>query len=109
MANIKKNATQAGKYIVIPRSQQTYEEKFAVANNKKIPFETPVVLTDNDVKALERQKEPLKRDSHATVYEIMDKYRVDQKKAAKILQAQQSSGEMGTRIAWSKKYILQAV
>ena len=109
MANIKKGATKAGKYIVIPRSNETYQEKYAVANGKKIPFETPVMLSDNDVRALENQKEPMKANSNMTVYEVMDKYQVDQKKATQILRAQASEGNMGTRIAWKAKYIVQAV
>ena len=112
MANIKKNVKdqKPGKYIIIPRSQDTYEEKYAVANGKKLPFETPVVLSHRDVKTLEHQKEPFQADSKMTVYEVMDKYQVPQNEAAKILQAQaKSSSATGKTIKWRSKYIVQAV
>ena len=112
MANVKKSATdkKSGKYIIIPRNQDTYEEKFAVANMRRLPFETPVTLSEADVKALENQKEPFQTDNKLTVYEAMDKYQVDQKKAAQIVQAQAQHPDIGGKtIKWRPKYLLQAV
>jgi hypothetical protein len=109
MANIKKNKSRAGVYMIIPRDQSTYEEKFAVANMRKLPFETPVTLSDADVKVLEHQKEAFQTDNKMTVYEVMDKYQVDQKKAAQIVQAQAQHPEIGGKtIRWRSKYILQS-
>jgi hypothetical protein len=110
MANINKKVKKEGKFVIIPRDQNTYKERFAVCNGKKLPFETPVVLSANDVAVLERQREPFQVDAQETVYSVMDKYQVDQKKAAQILQAQaQSNQGAGKKMTWRKKYILQAV
>jgi len=112
MANIKKasNDKKPGKYMIIPRDQNTYNEKFAVANGKKLPFETPITLSTADVKALEHQREPFQVDNQLTVMDAMDKYQVDQKKAAQIVQAQAQHPEIGGKtIKWRNKYIIQAV
>jgi hypothetical protein len=112
MANVKKSDTdkKAGKYIIIPRDQNTYDEKFAIANMRRLPFETPVTLSHQDVLALENQKEPFQMDNKMTVYEAMEKYQVNQKKAAEIVQAQSKHPEIGGKIIkWRSKYILQAV
>jgi len=111
MANVKKakEDTKAGRYMIIPRDDKTYKEKFAVCNMRKLPFETPVTLSSNDVAALENQKVPIQLDNELTVYEAMDKYQVDQKKAAQIVQAQAKHPEIGGKvIKWKSKYILQA-
>jgi lipopolysaccharide export LptBFGC system permease protein LptF len=111
-AAIKKNDKDKkdGKYIIIPRNQDTYNEVFAVANMRRLPFETPVTLSSNDVKALENQKEAFQADKKMTVYEAMEKYQVDQKKAAQIVQAQAQHPDIGGKvIKWRSKYILQPV
>ena len=108
MANIKtsKSENKPRKIMVIPRNNEGYKEKFCVANGKRIPFETPVVVTPADVKAIENQKEPIKVSGKETVYDIMEKLQVDQKKAAAIL-AQKESDGMNSRISWKSKYIVQ--
>jgi len=98
------------KYIILPRNESTYEEKFAIANGRRLPFETPVVLRPNDVEAIEQQKEPFQTTDTMTVYEAMEKYSVTQEKAAEIVKAQQVHPEMaGSSIKWRSKYLLQAV
>jgi len=110
MANVKKNADKSGKYVIIPRNEETYKEGFAVANRRRLPFETPVTLSKQDVDALENQKEPVKTTNRLTVYEVMEKYQVDQKKASQIVQAQAQHPDIGgTTIKWRPKFILQAV
>ena len=112
MANIKKAKTdmKPGKYIIIPRSQNTYQEKYAIAGARRLPFETPVTLTPKDVAALEHQKEPFQTDNKMTVYEAMEKYQVDQKKASDIVAAQAQHPEIGgKKITWRSKYIIQSV
>jgi hypothetical protein len=112
MANVKKAKTdmKPGKYIIIPRNQNTYKEKFAIANTRRLPFETPVTLSAKDVQALEHQKEPFQTDVQMTVYEIMEKYQVDQKKASEIAAAQSQHPEIGgKKITWRSKYIIQSV
>ena len=111
MANIKKSEgdTKAQVYIIIPRNQDTYEEKFAVCGAKKYPFEIPVHLTREQVVILERQKQPFQVDNQLTVHEAMDKYQCTQAQAAKIVSAQSTHKEIGGKtIKWRSKYILQS-
>ena len=112
MANIKKaeKDIKPQKYIILPRDTNTYNEKMAIANGRRLPFETPVTLRPNDVKALNNQKEPFQTTDTMTIYEAMEKFSVDQEKAAEIVKAQQLHPEMsGSSIKWRSKYILQAV
>ena len=112
MANIKKSEkdVKPKQYFIIPRDQETYEEKYAVANRRKLPFETPVYLTEKDVAALEHQKEPFKSNDKMTPYEIMDKYQCTIDEARKIAEAQAQHPEIGgTSIKWRSKYILKPV
>ena len=112
MANIKKSEQdiKPQTYMVLPRNQETYEEKFAIANGRRLPFETPVTLRPNDILALEQQKEPFQTSDTMTVYEAMEKFSVDHGKAAEIIKAQQHHPEMNkSSIKWRSKYILQAV
>jgi len=112
MANVKKNESDSKntKYIVLPRNQDTYEEKYAVCNGRKLPFEVPVFLTRNDVDTLESQKEPFQTTDTMTVYDAMEKFSVDQAKASEIVRAQQMHPEIGgSTIKWRSKYIVQAV
>ena len=96
------------RFIILPRDAATYEEKFAIANGRKLPFETPVSLRPNDVKALEQQKEPFQTTDQMTVYEAMEKFSVDQAKASEIVQAQAIHPEMASsQIKWRSKYLLQ--
>ncbi len=111
MANIKKSMSdkKAQRYMVIPRNQDTYEEKYAIANGRKVPFETPITLSDKEVKSLEHQKEAFQVDNVLTVYDVMEKYQCDQGAAAKIVAAQAQHKEIGGKtIKWRGKYILQA-
>lgn len=104
--NDKKNS----RYIILPRNQNTYEEMFAIANGKRLPFETPLTLSRQDVETLEKQKEPFKAESNMTVYDIMDKYAVNQEKAIKIMDAQKHHPELNeSTIKWRQKYIVQPV
>jgi len=112
MANVKKadGDKRDGKYMIIPRSQTTYEEVFAVTNGKKFPFEIPVPLTHQDVLTLEGQKEPFQVDNVLTVPDAMEKFQCDQKKASEIVAAQSTHKEIGGKtIKWRAKYILQSV
>ena len=111
MANVKKSMAdnKSQRYMIIPRTQDTYEEKYAIANGRKVPFETPLTLSSKEVKSLEHQKEAFQTDNHLTVYDAMEKYQVDQKKAATIVAAQAQHKEIGGKtIKWRSKYILQA-
>jgi hypothetical protein len=110
LANIKtsESKNKARKAIVIPRTNDGYKEKFAIANGKRISFERPCMLTPDDVKALENQKEPIQVSGGETVYDIMQKLQVDQKKAAAIL-ANKQANNLNNSISWKQKYIVQYV
>jgi hypothetical protein len=98
------------KYIVIARSNETLKEQYAVAGVKKVPFDTPVVLTDREVASLERQREPIQVEKQISVHEIMEKHKVTQVKAneiAKMIAADPSQG--GKKITFVKKYVIQRV
>ncbi len=112
MANVKKSDTDKKtreKYMIIPRNQDTYDEKYCIANGRKLPFETPLMLTRKEVETLEHQKEAFQVDNQLTVMDAMDKYQCDQAAAAKIVAAQAQHKEIGGKtIKWRSKYILQA-
>ena len=110
MANVKKAMSdmKAQRYMIIPRNQDTYEEKYAIANGRKVPFETPITLSGKEVAALEHQKEAFQVDNILTVYDVMEKFQCDQSAAAKIVAAQSQHKEIGGKtIKWRSKYILQ--
>ena len=60
------------------------------------------------IKVIENQKEPIKEKGDESVYDIMNKLQVDQRKAIEIMKARQAN-EMDTRIAWKAKYIVKDV
>ncbi len=68
MANVKKNKFE-GMYVVIPRTNEGYKELYCKANGKTIPFGTPVHLTDQDIIAIENQKEATKSSGYSNPYE----------------------------------------
>ena len=95
------------KYIVIARSTETIKEQYAIAGTKKIPFDEPVFLSDRDIAALKRQKEPIQVEKQVSVREIMDKHRISQTKAqemAKLIADNPDQG--GKRITFVSKYIV---
>jgi len=97
-------AAKAQKYVIIPRSNDALKEKFAIANGKRLPFDTPLVLNKNDVLALEHQKEAIQGDPEVNVYKIMEEMKIPQAEANKIAQARSSQTGMGSTIQWVKKY-----
>ena len=112
MANIKldKDPNKLIKCLVIPRNQETYNEKFAVANGRRLPFEVPVMIKREDIDVLEHQKEPFKADSTMSVFDIMEKHSVPQDKAIQIMDAQRHHPELNeSTIKWRPKYIVQTV
>lgn len=117
MAETKKAAAaktadklKRAQYLVIPRNQDTYNEKYAIANGKKCPFEVPVTLTGEQVEALKHQKEPFQTEESMTIYDVMEKFSVDQEKAAQIMKAQSVHKELNnSSIKWRNKYLVQAI
>ncbi len=69
------------KYLVIARSTETIKEQYAIAGTKRIPFDTPVYLTEKDIVSLKRQREPIQVEKQVSEKEIMEKHQVSQSKA----------------------------
>ena len=95
------------KYIVIARSTDTMKEVYAFANGRKIPFDTPVPLTDSQIASLKRQKEAIQIEKQISVREIMEKHQVSQTKAnemAKLIADNPDQG--GKKIQYVSKYIV---
>lgn len=110
MAAAKNTEKTAKRVIIIPRSNEGYEEAYAIANGKRIPFETPVVLSVADVKAIERQKEPYQADKKVSVFQIMEERGVSQEEANKIARGIASDPSMGAKtIKWAPKYLVKEV
>jgi hypothetical protein len=92
------------KYIVIPRSNDALKEMYATANGKQFPFDTPVVMDEDDVNTLEHQREAISGSPEVNVYKIMDEMRITQQEAQRIAQARASGDGMGSTIKWVQKY-----
>jgi len=105
-------AEKKKKYIVYARSNDTIRERFAKVNAggmraKSIPFETPVMLTDEEVAALRRMKEPIQMKKQISVAEIMEKHKVTQAKANKMAALIEQNPDMGGKeISWVPKYVV---
>ena len=94
-------------YIIIPRSNETIKEQYAVAGTKRLPFNVPLRLSKKDVMLLRRQKEPIQVDKQINVHEIMDKFSIDQQKANKMAKLTEANPEMGGKsIQFVSKYIV---
>jgi len=107
MAVAKEKQKTRTKYLVIARSTETMKEQYAWANGVQIPFETPVGLSDAQITALKRQKEPIQIEKTTTVMDIMEKHAVDQAKANQMLKLIQENPEQGgKRITYVSKYIV---
>ena len=102
-----KSTDKPRRYIVVARSQDTIKEGYAFANGKRIPFETPVVLSDAQVATIKHQKEPIQVEKSVSVHEIMQQHQVSQTKAsemAKLIAENPDQG--GKKIAYVNKYIV---
>jgi len=105
MATVKKNAQGMERVKVIPRSASAEKEMFAVCNNKRVPFEVPVYLSERDIRTLKRQKEPRANSKKINIHKIMDDYHISQSKANAV--AKKMEGEqMNNSFSWVDKYII---
>jgi hypothetical protein len=95
------------KYIVIARSTDTIKEMYAIAGNKRIPFDEPVYLNKRDIESLKRQREPIQVEKQVSVRDIMNKHQVSQVKAqemAKLISENPDQG--GKQITFVSKYVI---
>ena len=103
----KETVKKRPKYLVIARSTETMKEMYAWANGVKVPFETPVALSDVQVSTLKRQREPIQIEKNTTIRDIMDQHQVDQGKANAMLKLiQENPDQGGKKITYVSKYIV---
>ena len=94
-------------YIVIARNNETLKEGYAVCGQKRIPFDTPVALTEREVEVLKHQREAIQIERQVSVREIMEKHQIDQHKANEMAKMiQQSPDQGGKSIEFVSKYIV---
>ena len=99
------------KYLVYARSQETMKEKFVKVNAggmkaRPIPFETPVFLTDGEVAAIKRMKEPMQIESRIDVHELMNKHQITQAKANEMAKLMERDPAARKNFSWVAKYIV---
>ena len=104
MAAVKKRATQAGKYKVIPRTDSAAKEGFIMVNGRAIKFDIPVMLADRDVQVLKGMREPMQVDGSVDVRQIMDQMQINQEQANKIAMARSSDPEMNRKLKFVPRF-----
>jgi hypothetical protein len=102
---------KAKKYIVYARSQEAMKEQFVKINAggmiaRPIPFETPVYLTDDEVKAIKRLREALQIEKRIDVRELMEAHQISQTKASEMAKLMESSPEARRKFSWVPKFIV---
>jgi hypothetical protein len=101
MAKSKKDII---KVVVTPATDNAHRERFVKVNGKVIPFGIPFQVTENDLKALRRMKEPKKNTRGMSVYEVMDKLKISQEKANKIMKSGDTDITTESTIGFVPKY-----
>jgi hypothetical protein len=99
------------KIIVKPATDNAYKEGYAKANGKIIPFDVPVIVDENDVRVLERIKEPKRMDKNAIdVHRIMDDLQITQEKANRIARMSEKEGMTGkVDVRYVPRYFVRVV
>jgi hypothetical protein len=87
------------------------KERFVKVNGggmiaRPIPFETPVFLTDSEVKAIKRMKDPMQVEGRIDVHELMDKHQITQKKANEMAKLMERDPAANRKFSWVSKYIV---
>ena len=73
------------KVVVTPSTDNALKESFVKVNGKVIPFGVPMELTQDDINAIKRLKEPKRTGSQMTALELMEQLKIPQEKANKLL------------------------
>ena len=99
------------KVIVKPATDNAYKEGYAKANGKVIPFEVPVIVNENDIKVLERIKEPKRVDKNSIdIHKIMDDLQITQETANKVAKRSKEDGMTGrVDVRYVPKYFVKVV
>jgi len=106
MAKAKKDLI---KVVVTPATDNAHKERFVKVNGKVIPFGIPFQISEDDLKALKRIKEPKKNTRGMSVYEVMDKLKISQEKANKIMRDGDSDITTETSIGFVPKYTVMVL
>jgi hypothetical protein len=103
MARSKKDTL---KCIVMPLTDNARKERFLKINGKVVPFGIPFDLTQDDINAIKRLKEPKRNEQNLSVYDVMDQLKIPQEKANKIMR---EGGELTKKqnIGFVPKYSIQ--
>ena len=106
MANVttsrsKQKAKEKIKVKIIPLTENARKLNYVRINGKVLPFEVPIIINEQDLKALKNMKEPRKVDSGVNVHQIMETLQIPQEKANKI--AKQRDIE-NSKLQWIKKF-----
>ncbi len=96
------------KVIVKPATDNADREGFVKVNGKIIPFDIPVIVTENDVKAIERIKEPRRVNSKTDPRVIMEQLRISQEKANRIARLQEKEN-LNASVRYVNKYFVKVV
>jgi hypothetical protein len=99
------------KYVIYARSQETMKEKYVKINAggmraRPLPFETPIFLTDKEVAAIKRIKEPMQIEGRIDVHELMEKHQISQTKANEMAKLMESDPAARRKFSWVAKYIV---
>jgi len=106
--NKSKKTKKTYKVIVTPVDSMDFDESFAIANGVKIPFETPVEISEDMYKALVRQKIPYKSPKRLNVQEVMDRFKVKQEVAWEIIKNTENN-QMNEEIKWRQRYNVRSL
>ena len=105
MARTKKETI---KVVVTPATDNAHKERFVKVNGKVIAFGVPMELTQDDINAIKRLKEPKKSSTGVDVHDIMDQLQITQEKANKILR-QNKDMQNNVNIRYVNKYNISKV
>jgi len=94
------------KVIVKPATDNADKEGYAKANGKVIPYDIPVIISQMDLKALERQKEPRKVNSKLDPRAIMEQLQIPQEKANRIAK---NNDIQNAKVKYVPKYFVKIV
>ena len=99
-----KTEIKTKRYVVVPRTNEGYKEKFAKSGPRTIPFGVPVELTEKDIAQLNNQKEAVKSTGMKNPYEFARERGVSIDKAMEMLDQMGNAVTSASEIVWRNKY-----
>ena len=99
------------KYMIIPNSREARQIGYVTVStgefrtSRILPLEKPVPMTDKEVAAIKRMKEPMQMDKDINVHNLMDKHHIPQNKANELAREIERNPEVGgKRISFVPQY-----